>query len=67
MLLSPYQQSEIVIGTIIFAILYVIFRTFFVKSTYMYFDILYSTFAIFVILFLKHFIANYYQIQTQTI
>ncbi len=64
MLLNRYQYSEIMIGTFIFAILYLIYRSFIQTSTYLYFDILYSTFAVFIILFLKHFAVNYYELNS---
>lgn len=67
MLLSRYQQSEIMIGTFVFAVLYFIYRTFITKSTYIYFDVLYCSFGVFIILFLKYFSINYYQLYNSNI
>jgi hypothetical protein len=67
MILSNYQKSEIMIGTLIFALLYFIYRTYITPSTYLYFDILYSTFGVFIILFFKNFSKNYFQIYNSNI
>jgi hypothetical protein len=67
MILSNYQKSEIIIGTLIFAILFFIYRNYITPTTHLYFDILYSSFGVFIILFLKSFSANYFQIYNSNI
>ena len=61
-MLSRYQQSEVVFGTLIFAVIYYIYRNYFVPSKAVMFDLLYATAGIFIILFLKNFAVSYYQL-----
>ena len=61
-MLSRYQQSEVVFGTLIFALIYFMYRTYFVPSKAIMFDLLYTSAGIFLILFLKNFAISYYQL-----
>lgn len=65
-MLSRYQQSEVVFGTLIFALIYYIYRIYFVPSKAPIFDVLYATVGIFLILFLKNFAVDYYQLSNLT-
>jgi hypothetical protein len=67
MILTNYQKSEIVIGTIVFSLLYFIYRNYITPTSYPYFDILYSTLGVFIILFLKNFSINYFQLYNSNI
>lgn len=65
-MLSRYQQSEVVFGTLLFALIYFIYRTYIYPSKYVIFDVFYTTVGIFLILFLKNFAVDYYQLSNLT-
>lgn len=66
-MLSRYQESEIIFGTLIFALLYYLYRTYVDESKYLLFDVLYSSMGVLIILFMKNFASSYYQLyQNQT-
>ncbi len=62
MLLTRYQQTDIMIGTFVFGLLYFIYRSYITKSQYIYFDVLYCTVGVFLIFFLKYFAVNYFEL-----
>lgn len=64
MLITNYQRTEIIIGTITFPILYFIYL-YFTQTTVIYWDIIWCTFTLFIILIFKHFYINYNLIQSQ--
>ena len=61
-MLNRYQISEIIFGTLLFTIIYFIYRKYIAPIQYYIFDILYCTIAIFLILFIKNFTVSYYQL-----
>ncbi len=63
-MLNRYQISETIFGTLLFLIIYFIYRKYiaFNSSKYFMFDILYCTIAVFIILFVKNFTVSYYQL-----
>ncbi len=61
-MLNRYQLSETIFGTLLFALFYFIYRKYVAPSQYLYFDVLYSSIGIFIILFLKNFAVSYYQL-----
>ncbi len=65
-MLSRYQQSEVVFGTLLFALIYYIYRTYIYPSKYVIFDVFYATVGVFLILFLKNFAVDYYQLSNLT-
>lgn len=61
-MLNRYQISETIFGTLLFTLIYFIYRKYIIPTKYYMFDILYSTIAIFLILFIKNFTVSYYQL-----
>ena len=61
-MLNRYQISETIFGALLFLLIYFIYRRYVVPSEYLYFDVLYSTIGVFIILFLKNFTVSYYQL-----
>jgi hypothetical protein len=66
MLLTKYQITEIVIGTILFPISYFLFL-YFSKSNIIYWDISWCTLVIFIILLFKNFYINFNLLQSQNL
>lgn len=64
MLITNYQMSEIIIGTAIFPILYIIYL-FITSDRIIYWDIIWCTLTIFIALLFKYFYINYNLIQSQ--
>ncbi len=64
MLISNYQYTEIVIGTLIFSLLYFIYM-YYTATDIVIWDIVWCTFSVFLILSLKNFFINYNIIQSQ--
>mgnify|MGYP000320998385 CR=1 FL=1 len=64
MLLTYYQITEIVIGTIIFSMLYFLYL-YFTESTIIYWDIAWCTISLFIILLFKYFYINFNILQSQ--
>jgi hypothetical protein len=66
MLLSNYQATEIMLGTVLFPILYFLYLH--ISNTHIiYWDILWCTFSIFIILLFRYFYINYYILQSQNL
>ncbi len=61
-MLNRYQISETIFGTLLFALIYFIYRKYIVPTQYYMFDLLYCTVAISLILFIKNFTVSYYQL-----
>lgn len=64
MFLSNYQKTELLIGTLLFALLYFIFL-FITSDTIIYWDVIWCTFSLFIILLFKFFYIKYNLIQSQ--
>jgi hypothetical protein len=67
MFLSNYQITELILGTVFFAIFYYIYLWATVPSTYKWWDLIWCTFTIFIILLFKYFYINYNILQAQNI
>ena len=67
MLLTTYQKTEIILGTIFFPLLFSLYYYVLNKpySYYMTVDILWCTFVIFIILLIKNFYINFRLLQSQ--
>jgi len=65
MLITNYQLTEIIIGTIIFPLLYFIYLYFTEKKTIIYWDIFYCTIVLLITLLFKYFYINFNILQTQ--
>ncbi len=61
-MLNRYQISETIFGSLLFALIYFIYRKYILPTKYYMFDLLYSTTAIFLILLIKNFSVSYYQL-----
>ncbi len=61
-MLNRYQISEIIFGSILFLLIYFIYRKYVVPTKYYLFDVLYCTLGIFIILFIKNFSVSYFQL-----
>ena len=66
MLLTNYQITEILIGTFIFPMLYFLYL-YFSESPIIYWDILWCTLTIGIVLLFRNFYMNYYILQSQNI
>lgn len=66
MLLTNYQITEIIIGTILFPMIYFLYL-YFSKSTISYLDIGWCTVALFIILLFKNFYINFNILQNQNL
>lgn len=64
MLLTNYQITEIVIGTIIFPMLYFLYL-YFARVNIVYWDIIWCTLTLFIILLFKYFYINFNILQSQ--
>jgi hypothetical protein len=65
MLITNYQLTEIIIGTIIFPLLYFIYLYFTETKTIIYWDIFYCTIVLLITLLFKYFYINFNILQTQ--
>ena len=66
MLLSNYQATEIMLGTVLFPILYFLYL--YLSNTHIiYWDILWCTISIFIILLFRYFYINYHILQSQNL
>ncbi len=61
-MLNRYQISEIIFGSILFLLIYFIYRKYVVPTKYYLFDVLYCTLGIFIILLIKNFSVSYFQL-----
>jgi hypothetical protein len=66
MLLTNYQKTEIIIGTFIFPMLYFLFL-YFSNSYIIYWDIIWCTTTLFIILLFKYFYINFNILQSQNL
>jgi len=64
MLLTNYQITEIIIGTFIFPMLYFLYL-YFSESKIIYWDIMWCTLTLFIILLFKYFYINFNILQSQ--
>jgi len=64
MLLTNYQITEIIIGTFIFPMLYFLYL-YFSNTKIIYWDIIWCTITIFIILIFKYFYINFNILQSQ--
>lgn len=64
MLLTNYQITEIVLGTLIFSMLYFLYL-YFSAPTIIYWDIIWCTTTLFIILLFKYFYINFNILQSQ--
>jgi hypothetical protein len=64
MLITNYQKTEIIIGTALFPMLYFLYL-YFLKKGIVYWDIIWCTLSLFIILLFKYFYINYNLIQSQ--
>lgn len=67
MLLTNYQITEIIIGTVLFPMIYFIYLFFTIKEQIIYWDIFYCTFILFIILLFKYFYINFNILQSQNL
>ncbi len=66
MLLSNYQITEIVLGSLLFTMAYFLFL-YFSKSKIIYWDVAWCTITIFIILLFKNFYINFNILQSQNL
>jgi len=66
MLLTNYQKTEILIGTILFSMVYFLFL-YFSESKIIYWDIIWCTITILIILLFKNFYINFNILQSQNL
>lgn len=64
MLLSVYQSTEIIFGTIFFLLFYYAYH-YILNDTIKLWDVIWCTFTVFLILSLRHLIINYQLLQEQ--
>ena len=64
-MLTSYQITETVIGSIFFILAYFLVLYFTVKDKIIYWDIIWCTISLAIILTFKFFIINYYILQSQ--
>lgn len=64
MLITNYQMTEAIIGTFLFPLLYFLYL-YFSNSTIRYWDILWCTIVLGMIMFLRNMYMNYYILQDQ--
>ena len=65
MLLSLYEMIEIILSVIIFPVFYFLFLYFTVETKIIYWDIIWCTISLFIILLIKTLYINYYLLQNQ--
>jgi hypothetical protein len=61
-MLNRYQISETIFGTLLFLLIYFIYRKYIEPTKYYIFDVLYCTVSLFLILLIKNFTVSYYQL-----
>ena len=66
MLISNYQKTELIIGTVLFPLFYFLFL-YFTAEKIIYWDVIWCTFSLFIIILFKTFYVNYYILQRQNI
>jgi hypothetical protein len=66
MLLTTYQTTEVIIGTTMFPILYFLYL-FFTETNIIYWDIIWCTITILIILIFRYFYINFNILQSQNL
>lgn len=64
-MLTIYQQTELIIGTILFTVFYLLVIYFTDKEHLSLYDIIITTIAFFLIMYIRYFFINYYIFQSQ--
>ena len=64
-MLTIYQRTELIIGTILFILFYFLILYFSNKENLSYYDVIVSTIAFFLIMYIRYFFINYYIFQSQ--
>lgn len=64
-MLTIYQQTELVIGTILFILFYFLILYFNNKENLSYYDVIITTIAFILIMYIRYFFINYYIFQSQ--
>ena len=64
-MLTIYQRTELIIGTILFTLFYFLILYFSNKENLSYYDVIVSTIAFFLIMYIRFFFINYYIFQSQ--
>ena len=64
-MLTIYQRTELIIGTILFILFYFLVLYFSNKENLSYYDVIVTTIAFFLILYIRYFFINYYIFQSQ--
>ena len=64
-MLTIYQRTELIIGTILFILFYFLILYYSNKENLSYYDVVVSTIAFFLIMYIRYFFINYYIFQSQ--
>ena len=64
-MLTIYQQTELIIGTILFILFYFLVVYFSNKENLSYYDVIVTTIAFLLIMYIRYFFINYYIFQSQ--
>jgi hypothetical protein len=64
-MLTIYQRTELIIGTILFTLFYFLVLYFSNKENLSYYDVIVTTIAFFLIMYIRYFFINYYIFQSQ--
>jgi len=64
-MLTIYQRTELIIGTILFTLFYFLILYYSNKENLSYYDVVVSTIAFFLIMYIRYFFINYYIFQSQ--
>lgn len=64
-MLTIYQRTELIIGTILFVLFYFLVLYFTNKESLSYYDVIITTIAFFLIMYIRYFFINYYIFQSQ--
>ena len=64
-MLTIYQRTELIIGTILFTLFYFLILYFSNKENLSYYDVIVTTIAFFLIMYIRYFFINYYIFQSQ--
>lgn len=64
-MLTIYQRTELIIGTILFTLFYFLVLYFSNKENLSYYDVIVTTIGFFLIMYIRYFFINYYIFQSQ--
>ena len=64
-MLTIYQRTELIIGTILFILFYFLVLYFSNKENLSYYDVIVTTIAFLLIMYIRYFFINYYIFQSQ--